>query len=55
MAIVMATAKKAFVIKNMAESTRTFLLIIDKDFVLGNFALNDPTPMIGAMIVINYK
>ncbi|CAJ0588709.1 unnamed protein product [Cylicocyclus nassatus] len=51
----MAIAKKAFVIKRIATSSKTFLLMVDKNFVLGDFAAKDPTPTIGAMIVINYK
>ncbi|CAJ0588708.1 unnamed protein product [Cylicocyclus nassatus] len=55
MAMAIANRKKAFVIKRITTSLHTFLLIVDKNFVLGVFAAKDPTPTIGAMIVINYK
>ncbi|EYC41296.1 hypothetical protein Y032_0574g182 [Ancylostoma ceylanicum] len=46
---------KAFVIKRMAPSTASYLLVVKKELLVGNFASSPLAPQIGAIIVIDYR
>ncbi|RCN32784.1 hypothetical protein ANCCAN_21405 [Ancylostoma caninum] len=47
--------EKAFVIKRMAPSTASYLLVVNKELLLGNFAPLPLAPQIGAIIIIEYR
>lgn len=46
---------KAFVIKKMAPSTASYLLVVNKEMLVGNFAPSPLAPQIGAIIVIEFR